>query len=425
MRKISVLAWGFVFLIAASASAAHFDMIPAGTVTVSNTAGQPLGSLLTDSLGWADCAVASKTFDMDNVKLARVEGEVTDVTGGRGIGTGGNWSGTWGTIGITDYGWIDGAYLTDNHIATPRAYKVGWIQNQSMIVYPASVGTFEDCGTRLCWEDTRSVSGYWKMQNYTYTDNAWEFIMDWDLTNYDPHDKAAGGAAAWLDTLDSANPSAGWWSDQNGYAYPGEAGLPTGIMHGNWDPSEEGYYDTYTNSILTIALTEEEVGLGGSITYTDIYLDVVGKVPGDANLDGVVTRADLAIVNANMGSTNAHWGMGDVTGGGADDWGGLDGIVDAADRGIVLAALGAGGPGDLNYDGAVNSGDLDLVRVNWGRGDVSGTFQGDADGDGYVGSSDLDIVRVNWGNTVAATIPEPGFLMLAAAGLLPLAIRPK
>ena len=89
MRKISVLAWGFVFLIAASASAAHFDMIPAGTVTVSNTSGQQLGSLV-NGLGWGECAIGTKTFNMDLVKLARVEGEVTDVTGGRGIGTGGN-----------------------------------------------------------------------------------------------------------------------------------------------------------------------------------------------------------------------------------------------------------------------------------------------------------------------------------------------
>ena len=248
--------------------------------------------------------------------------------------------------------------------------------------------------------------------------------MDWDLTNYDPANKAAGGAVAWLDTLDSANPGAGWWSEQNGTAHPDATGLPTGIMHGSWDPSEEGYYDTYTNSILTIALVEDEIGLGGSITYTDITLDVVGKVPGDVNLDGYVTQTDLDIATANLGSTDAHWGMGDVTGGGVDDWGGLDGIVDAEDIAMITAAMGGGIEGDLNADGAVNSGDLDIVRANWGLVGASSPIQGDANGDTYVNSGDLDVVRANWGNTAAASvIPEPSVLILALAGFVGLLLR--
>ena len=79
-----------------------------------------------------------------------------------------------------------------------------------------------------------------------------------------------------------------------------------------------------------------------------------------------------------------------------------------------------GGPeplaGDLNGDGAVNSGDLDLVRGSWGDTVEPGTA-GDADGDGFVGSSDLDIVRANWGATAPTAVPEPGLcaLMLLAA----------
>ena len=425
MRRLLALTCIFVVATAASASAAHFDVIPAGTISVSNTSGQPLGSLVNDNLGWGDCVVGTKTFNMDNVKLARVEGEVTDVTGGRGLGTGGNWSGTWGTIGITDYGWIDGAYLTDDHIPSPASYKVGWIQNQSMVIYTAGAGSFEDYGTKLGWEDTRSVSGHWKDMSHTFSDNAWQFILDWDLTNYDPANKAAGGIATWMDTLDSADPGAGWWSEQNGTAHPDADGLESGIMHGNWDPSEAGYYDTYTDAVLTIALVEDEIGLGGSFTYTDVTLDVVGKVPGDVNLDGFVTQADLDIANANLGSNDAHWGMGDVTGGNVLDWGGLDGAVDAQDIALITNMLTGGIEGDLNLDGSVNSSDLDLVRANWGRTDASSTLDGDATGDGYVNSSDLDVIRANWGNTAPTAVPEPGFLMLAAAGLLALALRRK
>jgi hypothetical protein len=82
-------------------------------------------------------------------------------------------------------------------------------------------------------------------------------------------------------------------------------------------------------------------------------------------------------------------------------------------------------PGDLNGDGAVNSGDLDIVRGAWGQSVTPGCLPcGDANGDGVVNSGDLDIVRANWGMTAAAAaVPEPGtwFLLLAAG--LALAVR--
>ena len=72
--------------------------------------------------------------------------------------------------------------------------------------------------------------------------------------------------------------------------------------------------------------------------------------------------------------------------------------------------------GDLNGDGTVGSGDLDLIRAWWGQEVTPGdTSQGDADGDGVVGSGDLDIVRANWG-TSAAAVPEPGGMLLGLVG---------
>lgn len=74
--------------------------------------------------------------------------------------------------------------------------------------------------------------------------------------------------------------------------------------------------------------------------------------------------------------------------------------------------------GDLNADGLVNSGDLDIVRANWGRS-ANGAAEGDASGDGTVGSADLDIIRANWGAAVGATaVPEPGALGLLLTGLV-------
>lgn len=79
----------------------------------------------------------------------------------------------------------------------------------------------------------------------------------------------------------------------------------------------------------------------------------------------------------------------------------------------------AGIPGDLDGDGAVGSGDLDVVRAHWGEQVPPGNYSlGDADGDGAVGSADLDIVRGNWGEnagTVPASVPEPGIVMLLAS----------
>lgn len=83
---------------------------------------------------------------------------------------------------------------------------------------------------------------------------------------------------------------------------------------------------------------------------------------------------------------------------------------------VVVTAFGGGATlaGDLNGDGSVDSGDLDLVRGNWGQT----TSTGDANNDGVVNSADLDLVRSNWGARLpAAAVPEPGVMLLLLAGL--------
>ncbi len=50
-------------------------------------------------------------------------------------------------------------------------------------------------------------------------------------------------------------------------------------------------------------------------------------------------------------------------------------------------------PGDANQDGSVNSLDLEILRLNFGR---AGNWEmGDFDGDGYVGGSDFTLLAVN------------------------------
>jgi hypothetical protein len=73
-------------------------------------------------------------------------------------------------------------------------------------------------------------------------------------------------------------------------------------------------------------------------------------------------------------------------------------------------------PGDLDGDDAVGSGDLDIVRANWGDTVTPGDLMsGDANGDGVVNSGDLNLVRANWGNRASA-VPEPGVALLVLLG---------
>ncbi|WP_165219147.1 dockerin type I domain-containing protein [Aquisphaera insulae] len=81
--------------------------------------------------------------------------------------------------------------------------------------------------------------------------------------------------------------------------------------------------------------------------------------PGDADYDGTVTTADLAIVKANMGRQGAWWSQGDFN---------HDGIVNADDLAIVSAALGVSMP----------------FRFLGNNVATSGNWQGTYGGDGYV-----------------------------------------
>ncbi len=71
-------------------------------------------------------------------------------------------------------------------------------------------------------------------------------------------------------------------------------------------------------------------------------------------------------------------------------------------------------PGDLDGDGFVGLGDLDIILTNWNLAVPPGDPLSDADGDGFVGLGDLDIVLNNWntGTPPAIAIPEPASIWL-------------
>ena len=115
---------------------------------------------------------------------------------------------------------------------------------------------------------------------------------------------------------------------------------------------------------------------------------------------------------------------------GASFAGALDNVSLAAldsDLGWNLADLYATGElrielaGDLDGDGLVGAGDLDLVLAHWGDSvAILNYAQGDASGDGLVGQADLQLVLDHFGNTAASgpVIPEPSsFSLLALASI--------
>ena len=90
-----------------------------------------------------------------------------------------------------------------------------------------------------------------------------------------------------------------------------------------------------------------------------------------------------------------------------DAWGDTDESWAAGDATPGSVTFVSEIPGDLNDDGLVASGDLDIVRANWGAtvtpGDES---SGDATEDGLVNSADLDVVRGYWGQAAAAEVKQ-------------------
>jgi len=77
-------------------------------------------------------------------------------------------------------------------------------------------------------------------------------------------------------------------------------------------------------------------------------------------------------------------------------------------------------PGDVNTDGAINIFDINVVSSHWGETGPTG----DVNFDGEVNIFDINLISSNWTveGSSAATVPEPSSLVLAACGLLPLAM---
>lgn len=128
---------------------------------------------------------------------------------------------------------------------------------------------------------------------------------------------------------------------------------------------------------------------GTTRTLTNYPTDVVWTLYppamlGDANLDGVVTQADLSVLSANgVKPVQPGLEMLDLNG---------DGVLDGSDASMLIGVLD-GELADFNLDGSVNGADLALLLGSWGNGSTA--F--DLSMDGIVNGADLAILLGNWG----------------------------
>jgi hypothetical protein len=196
------------------------------------------------------------------------------------------------------------------------------------------------------------------------------------------------------------------WADGNGNGFfeAGETSSEVVRFHG--DPGGIG---ASAGSTFVFDINDQGVAVGGYFDSSTRRAFVYDGVNGMRFLD------DLIGVSFPLGlrEADAINNAGQIAAVGRAPASSLDQLV-------LLTPLAAGVVGDLNADGFVGIGDLNIVLSNWNQNVPPGEASlGDPSDDGFVGIDDLNTVLGNWnagtppppGAEASANIPEPSIVV--------------
>jgi probable HAF family extracellular repeat protein len=194
----------------------------------------------------------------------------------------------------------------------------------------------------------------------------------------------------------------------------GEAATADGVFHAFLCNSSGGMSNLDAGSPLGETASDAYgINAAGSVVGA---MTISGANHGFLYHDGTMTDLNSVINSASGWVITEACGIngsGQITGSGTNAAGQNEAV-------LLTPAL----QGDANLDGKVDINDLTIVLSNYGQTGAS-WMQGCMDGDptGSVDINDLTIVLSNYGGSVGASaggiqpVPEPGSLLLIAAGL--------
>jgi len=166
---------------------------------------------------------------------------------------------------------------------------------------------------------------------------------------------------------------------------------PTGYAFAEWIGDTEGIADVYgSDTSITMPSSDAEI----TATYSpELYTLTVNSGSGG----GQYAAGTVVSIAADAAPMDKMF----------DEWSGdTDGIDDVAAASTTITMPAAGAEitatykyiGDLDGNGSVGQGDLDLVLDDWGQTVPPADPRADPSGDNFVGQIDLDYVLDHWGN---------------------------